>query len=80
LSVVWLERGSADSRHAGRTRGDPIRLIGVGVSGFGEGLQLGLFADKDRDEKLALAKTLDELQQQYGKKIVRRASLTDRKR
>jgi DNA polymerase-4 len=78
--AAWLERGSADSRHAGRTRGDPIRLIGVGVSSFGEGLQLGLFADKDRDEKLALAKTLDELQQQYGKKIVRRASLTDRKR
>jgi DNA polymerase-4 len=78
--AAWLERGGVDARNAGRTRGDPIRLIGVGVSGFGEGQQLGLFDDKDRDEKLALAKTLDELRKQYGKPVVHRASLTHHKR
>jgi DNA polymerase-4 len=74
--AAWLERGGADVRNAGRNRGDPIRLIGVGVSSFSDGQQLSLFDNGMRDEKLALAKTLDELQKQYGKPVVRRASLT----
>jgi DNA polymerase-4 len=77
--TAWLERGSANWRHAERTSGDPIRLIGVGVSGFSEAQQLGLFADEAREEKLALAKTLDQLQKQYGKPVVRRASLSKKR-
>jgi DNA polymerase-4 len=72
--ATWLERGSGNAKNTGRTRGDPIRLIGVGVSGFGEDGQIGLFDGDARDEKLALAKTLDDLRKQYGHKIVRRAS------
>lgn len=78
--AAWLERGGANARNAGRTRGDPIRLIGVGVSGLGPARQLGLFADRAREERLALARTLDELQAQYGKPVVRRASLAKTQR
>ena len=70
---AWLERGEA--RWAGRARGDPIRLIGVGVSGLGEGMQMAMFGASDKDDKLNLARTLDELRAQYGKGIVTRASL-----
>jgi DNA polymerase-4 len=77
--AAWLERGGTDVRNAGRNRGDPIRLLGVGVSSFSDGQQLSLFDDEMRDEKLALAKTLDELQKQYGKSVVHRASLTKKR-
>lgn len=77
--AAWLERGSADVRNAGRTRGDAIRLIGVGVSGFGEGQQASLFGEAAREEKLALAKTIDQLQKLYGKGAVGRASLARKK-
>jgi DNA polymerase-4 len=70
---AWLERGEA--RWAGRTRGDPIRLIGVGASGLGEGVQMALFGTSNKEEKLQLARTLDELRAQYGSGIVTRASL-----
>ncbi len=73
---AWLERGEA--RWAGRTRGDPIRLIGVGVSGLGEGAQMAMFGADAREEKLQLARTLDDLRAQYGKGIVVRASLKKR--
>ncbi len=65
-------------RHAWSGRGgrsDPIRLIGVGVSGLSTALQGSLFEDERREHKLALARTLDELQAQYGRPVVRRASL-----
>ncbi len=78
--AAWLERGSGNAINTGRTRGDPIRLIGVGVSGFGEDGQIGLFDGDAREEKLSLAHTLDELQQRYGKQVVRRASLINKKR
>lgn len=73
---AWLERGEA--RWAGRTRGDPIRLIGVGVSGLGDGVQMAMFGADKREEKLQLARTLDDLRAQYGKGIVTRASLKKR--
>jgi DNA polymerase-4 len=73
---AWLERGEA--RWAGRTRGDPIRLIGVGASGLGEGVQMAIFGAEDKEERLQLARTLDELRAQYGKGIVTRASLKKR--
>lgn len=71
---AWLERGGG--RH--RQHGDPIRLIGVGVSGLSEGWQMGLFDDPRRAARLALARTLDELRACYGKDIVRRAGLLGR--
>ena len=74
--TAWLERSGARASHAARKRGDPIRLIGVGVSGFSEGLQGTLFDGENREEKLVLARTVDELRRQYGDKIIKRASLT----
>ena len=73
--TAWLERGSGNAANKGRSRGDPIRLIGVGVSGFDEDGQIGLFDNDAREDKLKLARTLDDLRQQYGKQVVRRASL-----
>jgi DNA polymerase-4 len=60
-------------------RGDLVRLIGVGVSGFGESAQQGLFDESGRDEKLRLANTLDQLKRQYGKDVIKRASLQRKK-
>ncbi|MCS6847006.1 MAG: DNA polymerase IV [Anaerolineae bacterium] len=68
---AWLGRGGGRDRQ----RGDPVRLIGVGVSGLSEGLQMALFDDPRREARLALAHTLDELRAQYGSHIVRRAGL-----
>ena len=75
--TAWLERGSGNAINKGRTRGDPIRLIGVGVSGFGEDGQISLFDSDAREDKLKLARTLDDLRKQYGKRVVRRASLKE---
>ena len=55
-------------------RGERVRLLGVGASSLGEGAQLSMFED-EQQPKLALAKTIDELRQQYGSSIVTRASL-----
>jgi DNA polymerase-4 len=73
--AAWLERGAPDARLAGRTRGDPIRLIGVAASSFSEGEQASLFGEPARTEKLALARALDALHKQYGSDVVTRASL-----
>jgi len=78
--AAWLERGSGNKVNVGRTRGDPIRLIGVGVSGFGDEGQLSLFDSQARDEKLTLARTLDELVQHYGKGVVKRAATLESSR
>jgi DNA polymerase IV len=56
-------------------RGELVRLIGVGVSGLGEPSQQSLFEDDAREDKLKLAKTLDQLKSQYGKDVIKRASL-----
>ena len=77
---AWLARESQLARGSHRGRGDPIRLIGVGVSGLSEVWQMTMFDDGRREARLALARTLDELRAQYGKPIVRRASLANRPR
>lgn len=89
---AWLNRGMrrdpailrqvADRRQTAQDAGcgDPIRLIGVGVSGLSENAQVAMFDGETREDKLALARTLDELQAQYGKQVVRRASLANKKR
>ncbi len=58
--------------------GEAVRLIGVGVSGLTEAAQASLFDEDARTDKLNLARALDQLRAQYGKDIVRRASLTRR--
>lgn len=56
-------------------KGDKVRLLGVGASGFEDNAQMSLFDDNKREQKRALANTLDELRKHYGDTIVRRASL-----
>ena len=55
--------------------GERVRLLGVGVSTLNEGMQLSMFDDDRNEQKIALAKTLDNLREQYGSNIVIRASL-----
>ena len=55
-------------------RGEKVRLLGVGASSLGEGAQLSMFEDTQQP-KLALAKAIDQLREQYGDTIVTRASL-----
>ncbi|NJM40828.1 MAG: DNA polymerase IV [Anaerolineae bacterium] len=54
--------------------GERVRLLGVGASTLSEGLQLSIF-DDEQERKIALAKAVDQLREQYGGKIVTRASL-----
>jgi DNA polymerase-4 len=61
------------------TPGRPVRLIGVGVSGFAaQTYQRGLWDDPAAAEKTArLENALDALYDRYGKKIVKRGSALD---
>ena len=58
------------------TRNRPVRLIGVGLSGFGKpNRQMDLWADREsakHDEDLQ--STLDSLRDRYGESTIRRAS------
>jgi hypothetical protein len=49
-----------------------VRLIGVGVSGLGQPIrQLGLW-DMDNERSRRLQDVLDELQEKYGKDVIKR--------
>jgi len=58
------------------TPGTPVRLIGVGVSGFSDaGKQLSLWDDTPkREENQRLENTLDTLRDRFGSDIIRRGS------
>ena len=52
-----------------------VRLIGVGVSGLGEPVrQLGLW-DMDSEKSRRLQDVMDELQEKYGKDVIRRGEV-----
>ena len=59
--------------------GKPVRLIGVGLSGFNdENRQLGLWEDRRSERHYGeLQVTLDSLRDRYGEKTIRRASDLD---
>lgn len=59
-------------------RGERVRLLGVGASTLNEGFQLSMFDGEQNEQKVALAKTLDQLREQYGHSVVTRASLQRR--
>jgi len=49
-----------------------VRLIGVGISGLGQPIrQLGLW-DMDSEKLRKLQEVLDELQEKYGKDVIKR--------
>ena len=56
--------------------GKPVRLLGVGLSGFGDAnRQLGLWASlADERHEEDLQDALDQLRDRYGDKMIRRAS------
>ena len=56
--------------------GRPVRLLGVGLSGFGaSSRQLGLWLDgADETQEEELLGALDRLRDKYGEKMIRRAS------
>ena len=56
--------------------GRPVRLIGVGLSGFGSATrQLGLWLNSaDEKHESELLGALDRLRDKYGEKTIRRAS------
>lgn len=58
------------------SRGTPVRLIGVGISGFTTPhRQLGLWEDTDAlDESRRLQDTLDSLRERFGRRAVQRGS------
>lgn len=58
------------------TEGRPVRLIGVGVSGFREGSQqLGLWEQPSLSpEREKLEAALDELRERFGRHVIRRGS------
>ncbi len=57
-------------------KGRPVRLLGVGLSGFGKSArQRGLWSDSaDEKHEEELLGALDRLRDKYGEKIIRRAS------
>jgi len=54
-------------------RGRPVRLIGVGISSFEAGVQLGLWGGPS-EERRHLIDALDRLRDRFGDKSVRRGS------
>lgn len=55
--------------------GQPVRLLGVGVSGFEDTeRQLNLWGEAATDENRRLEATLDELRNRFGDKAIRRGS------
>jgi DNA polymerase-4 len=58
-------------------RGQAVRLIGVGVSGFKPPLrQLGLW-DAESEKRRKLQEAVDELQEKFGKKVIQRGKKRD---
>jgi DNA polymerase-4 len=56
-------------------RGRPVRLVGVGLSGFeGSAYQLGLWSNPHLERLRRLEIALDELRDRYGSRAIQRAS------
>jgi nucleotidyltransferase/DNA polymerase involved in DNA repair len=57
-------------------QGTPVRLVGVGVSGFDVVTQLGLW-DQQEEDSGPLKETLAEIERRFGRGVVRRADELD---
>jgi DNA polymerase-4 len=54
----------------------PVRLIGVGVTGLGQPVrQLGLW-DQESEKERRLQEVMDELQDKYGKNVIKRGNVS----
>lgn len=56
-----------------RASGQPVRLVGVGLSGLGQPIrQMPLWGQAGNEKARKLHKVLDELQEKYGEKVVKK--------
>jgi DNA polymerase-4 len=58
-----------------RSRGKPVRLIGVGVSGLGKPLRQMELWGAENERSRALQQALDEVRARYGKKAILRGQI-----
>lgn len=58
--------------HKNRRPNQPVRLIGVGVSGLGVPIRQLELWDADADKERKLQKVVDELKQKYGEEAIKR--------
>jgi predicted NBD/HSP70 family sugar kinase len=71
-----IERTALDLLNSVRKPNQAVRLIGVGVSGLGQPIrQLGLW-DGDADKERKLQEVVDELQEKYGKGVIKRGNVS----
>jgi DNA polymerase-4 len=67
-----IAKSALELMRAVRKPNQAVRLIGVGVSGLGQPIrQLGLW-DMDNERSRRLQDVLDELQEKYGKDVIKR--------
>jgi len=67
-----IAKAALDLMNSVRKPNQAVRLIGVGVSGLGQPIrQLGLW-DMDSERSRKLQDVLDELQEKYGKDVIKR--------
>jgi DNA polymerase-4 len=70
-----IERVALELLKSVRQPGQPVRLIGVGVSGLGQPVrQLSLW-DANPEKQSKLQDVMDELREKYGKDVIKRGRL-----
>jgi DNA polymerase-4 len=71
-----IEKTALDLLKSVRKPNQSVRLIGVGVSGLGQPIrQLGLW-DGDLEKERKLQEVVDELQEKYGKSVIKRGNMS----
>ena len=70
-----IAKAALELMNSVRKPNQAVRLIGVGVSGLGQPIrQLGLW-DMDNEKSRRLQEALDELQEKYGKSVIKRGNV-----
>jgi DNA polymerase IV len=71
-----IAKAALDLLKSVRKPNQAVRLIGVGVSGIGQPIrQLGLW-DMGSEKERKLQEVLDELQEKYGKNVIKRGNMS----
>jgi predicted NBD/HSP70 family sugar kinase len=71
-----IERVALELLKAVRKPFQAVRLIGVGVTGLGQPIrQLGLW-DTNSEKERKLQNVVDELQEKYGKNVIKRGNMS----
>jgi DNA polymerase-4 len=71
-----IEKAALDLLRSVRKPNQAVRLIGVGVTGLGQPIrQLGLW-DVDSEKERKLQDVVDELQEKYGRNVIKRGNVS----